>query len=165
MLTLTIERLRHRFNYDPETGVFTRRSPSDRRFHDGQVVGHASDNGYIHFSIDNKKYGAHRLAWFYVHGEWPTGDIDHINGDRADNRIANLRDVSRSVNLQNQRAPKSHNKSTGILGAHLHTQTGRFTSRIRVNGQNKHLGCFATAEQAHVAYVAAKRELHEGNTL
>lgn len=163
-MSLTARRLRELFTYSEDSGVFSRRVAKDGRFHIGQQVGTRKDNGYLHFSIDGRKYMAHRLAWLYVHGEWPVGDIDHIDGNRANNRIGNLRAVSRAVNLQNLRAPKSHNKSTGLLGAYRH-ESGRFTSRIKVSGRDKYLGLFDTAEQAHAAYLAAKREMHEGSTL
>jgi hypothetical protein len=157
-MPLTAERLREVVSYNQETGVFMRRS-------NGAVAGTRKDNGYLHFCVDTKKYGAHRLAWLYVRGEWPIGDIDHIDGNRANNAIKNLRDVDRSTNLENQRQAKSHNKSTGVLGAYLHKQTGKFMSRIQVRGKGKYLGLFDTVEEAHHAYVEAKRQLHEGNTL
>lgn len=106
---------------------------------------------------------AHRLAWLYVYGEWPNGDIDHIDGDRLNNRIANLRDVSRRVNLENQRRPKACNKS-GFLGVKTFRDQ-RFQARIQVRGVQLHLGTFDTPHEAHAAYVAAKRNLHQGCTL
>ena len=157
-MKLTAERLREVVSYDRATGEFVRRGT-------GRRAGTLKDNGYLHFTVDGVKWGAHRLAWLYVHGQWPDGDIDHIDGNRRNNALANLRDVSRSTNLQNLRCAKSHNKSTGLLGAHFHRQSGRYTSRIQTNGRDKHLGTFDTPEAAHAAYIAAKRELHEGNTL
>ena len=158
MIVLTAAELRAAFSYNPKTGVFVRLST-------GRNAGHAKDNGYLHFDVNGRKYGAHRLAWLYVTGEWPVGDVDHIDGVRDNNRFSNLRDVSRTVNLQNLRAAKSHNKSTGLLGAYFHKQTGRYTSRIRVNGKDRHLGMFSTAQEAHAAYLAAKRSDHPGSML
>mgnify|MGYP001076453336 CR=1 FL=1 len=151
------DELREKFAYDPTTGVFIRRST-------GKVAGHRKNNGYLHFHFAGKKRGAHRLAWLYVHGSWPEHDVDHINGIRSDNRICNLRDVSRSVNLQNQRRPASHNKSTGVLGVYRHVG-GRFMSRICVNQRGTYLGLFDTIEAAQAAYLEAKHRLHPGSTI
>lgn len=148
------------FHYEPATGVFTRRRICDRRFSVGQQVGDLTSHGYLRFSVRGHRYSAHRLAWLYVNGEWPRLDIDHVNGVKTDNRIVNLRAVSRSVNLQNIRGPRRDNLSTGLLGAYVCGH--RFTSRISVLGVDRYLGIFATAEAAHVAYIAAKRQLHEG---
>lgn len=95
-------------------------------------------------------------------GHWPTYQIDHINGDRSDNRLANLRDVSATVNAQNQRKAYANNRA-GLLGAHRAGK--RYVARIRMPQARIFLGGFASAEEAHAAYVAAKRLLHEGNTL
>lgn len=158
MIVLTADELRAAFSYCSETGLFVRLST-------GRRAGTRKGNGYLHFDVNGRKYGAHRLAWLYVTGEWPAGDIDHIDGVRDNNRFSNLRDVSRTINLQNLRGAKSHNKSTGLLGSYFHKQTGRYTSRIRVNGKDRHLGMFATAQEAHAAYLAAKRSDHPGSML
>lgn len=151
-------RLRELFSYCPESGTFARRKS-------GKCVGYKKNNGYIAFTVDSTKYFSHRLAWLYVHGVWPSADIDHIDGDRSNNKIANLRDVTRSTNLQNMRAAKSNNKSTGLLGSYLIKQTGRYTSRIQVNKADVYLGVFDTAEDAHIAYMQAKKRFHIGSTL
>jgi hypothetical protein len=93
----------------------------------------------------------------------PTTEIDHLNGDRADNKWANLRAASRSTNNQNRRAAHKNNK-LGILGVRQ-VENGRFLARIRVDGQLRRLGTFTSSEQAHAAYLDAKRTLHQGNTL
>ena len=98
-----------------------------------------------------------------MHGEWPADEVDHINGDSTDNRLCNLRSVSREVNQENIRRAKRNSK-TGLLGV-MHTRGGKYRSAIRVRGVFHHLGHFDTAEQAHAAYVEAKRRLHEGCTL
>jgi len=97
-----------------------------------------------------------------VHRRWPEHDIDHINGVRADNRISNLRDVVRAVNLQNRRS--SHRRSlSGLLG--VKKNHNGWSAGITKQGVLLHLGTFKTPEQAHSAYIAAKRQFHEGNTL
>jgi hypothetical protein len=162
---VTQARLRELLHYDPETGVFTN-TPARGRRYAGLVVGAPTRAGYLHCTINNKFYSMHRLAWFYVHGEWPKGEIDHINGDRKDNRLANLRDVDRHINHQNLRGPMASNRGSGILGVYPANKcVDRWQSRIRVNGKPVHLGTFATKEQAHAAYVTAKRKFHEGCTI
>lgn len=163
-MTLTAQRARERFRYDPATGIFTRATTA-RRWHAGSVVTGTLSHGYVRIWVDGKQIAAHRLAWAWMTGDWPTWDIDHIDGNRANNAWANLRHVDRSTNLENLRRPKSHNRSTGLLGAYRSPSPGRFVSRIQVHGKNRNLGSFATAEEAHAAYMAAKREFHAGNML
>lgn len=155
-------RAREALDYEQETGIFRRKvrlaqchRVGDRADHE---IKHGRMRGYRRVAFDGKRYLAHRLAWLYVFGRWPDQQIDHINGDRGDNRIGNLRDVPMTVNAQNVRRPRAHN-STGVLGAVAHQ--GRF--RVRLSG--KHIGCFDTPQQAHQAYLEAKRRLHEGCTL
>jgi hypothetical protein len=145
--------------YDPETGIFS--SVSTR--HLGKPIG-VERHGYWYVSICGRAYRAARLAWFYVHGTWPKNHIDHINGDRRDDRIANLRDVPRQANNQNIHRPFKTNK-TGFLGVDLEKKSNRYRASIRHNGKNRTLGRFKTPEEAHEVYLAAKRRLHEGCTL
>ena len=161
---LTAQRLRELLQYDPETGVFTWRVSRGRTAKAGGVAG-ADTHGYVVIMIDGKGYGAHRLAWLYVHGVWPTGHIDHVYGDTSDNRIKVLRDVTQSVNSQNQRSAKRNNKSSGLLGAYWHNISNKWMSHISFGGKKRHLGMFATAQEAHEAYMAAKRQFHEGCTI
>lgn len=159
-MMLTAERLRHLFSYNPDTGVFTRRISLSNRVKVGEeIVGSPNEKGYLRFHVDGWLYKAHRLAWLYVHGEWPD-QLDHINGDKADNRIANLRLATTKQNHGNR--PKNRNNTTGYKGVHLHDKNGRlakpFVATIYVNGRGIHLGMFATAEAAHAAYVAAAQK-------
>lgn len=158
-----VDALRAHCDYDPSTGIFTRRN-SQGRWRAGTAITGTESHGYTLLWIGGKQRAAHRLAWLWMTGAWPVNDIDHINGCRADNRWINLRHVDRSTNLENMRRAKSHNRSTGLLGAYFSTK-GRFTSRIRVRGVDRYLGCFGSPEDAHAAYLAAKRELHQGNTI
>jgi hypothetical protein len=122
------------------------------------IAGGSDGLGYIRISVDNKNYKAHRLAWLYVNGEWPSHEIDHINGNRSDNRIDNLRDVPRAQNIQNQVKPHSNNK-TGYLGV-TKGPCNRFRAFIGVNGKNVNLGRFDTAELASEFYQLAKAMVH-----
>lgn len=157
---LTHSRLLSLLTYDPETGLFSW-NVTRGRSNAGSTAGSPHARGYLSIRVDLGRYLAHRLAWFYVHGEWPENQIDHINGIRTDNRIANLRDVTASVNQQNQRRGQSGGK-TGLLGVSLFKRTGRYKSEIRHFCETKYLGYFDTAQEAHEAYLKAKRELHEG---
>lgn len=161
----SLERVRELLAYDPETGVFTRKVANSNSTKVGDVAGALTDRGYVRMRVDGCFVYGQGLAWFYVHGVWPEQEIDHINGVRSDNRIGNLRDVSRKDNMQNQRKAQASNKSTGVLGVHFHKAMKKFRASIRFDGKPKHLGYFTTADDAHSAYVAAKRQLHEGCTL
>lgn len=150
--------------YDAQTGIFRWRLERKCGLIKPWAKAGWTDGGYTRIQIGPKGHLAHRLAWLYEFGVWPSKDIDHINGNRSDNRLCNLRDVSRKINTQNRRAAPV-NGSCGLLGVSKHRNTGKFTAGIYIQGKRKHLGIFDTAQQAHEAYLAAKREFHEGCTI
>ena len=161
--TLTQARLKKLLKYDPTTGVFCWRVARGGAVKAGQVAGYVSVSGYRAIGVDSRQYLEHRLAWLYVTGAFPVQDTDHIDGNKTNNRISNLRDVSRSVNCQNQRRAKSQNKS-GYLGVRVEGK--RWSAVIQASGNaQRHLGTFDSPEQAHEIYVAAKRALHAGCTI
>ena len=164
---LSAEQLREILHYDKETGVFTWRVNRGGRFGvAGQTAGCIGKNGRRRILTAGKANLAHRLAWLYVYGQWPTNHIDHINGNPDDNRIVNLRDVPRSTNLQNQRKAQVSNKSCGMLGVSKNgPPRNPWRAQIRFNGTTKYLGIFPTPELAHAAYIEAKRRLHPGCTI
>lgn len=158
-MKISHEELIEHVSYDPETGIFRwRRKDHGRRSNECGSIN--NQTGYVYLCINRKRLLGHRAAWLYVKGSSPEGQIDHINGCKTDNRISNLRDVSRSTNQQNRRKAGKGNKC-GLLGAHS-TAEGKFTSRIVVGKDRVYLGYFDTAEQAHEAYIKAKRQYHEG---
>ena len=163
---LSADELMEQLHYNPETGIFARKVIKASRFakSQGESIGSLNDSGYVVISVNSKPQRAHRLAWLYMTGDWPIGEIDHINGIRIDNRWSNLRDVETRVNAQNKRSAMSHNK-TGLLGASWNKRDRRFVSRIKSGNKYLSLGGFDTAEQAHAAYINAKRRLHEGCTI
>lgn len=158
---LTAERLREVLSYDPETGVF-KRLISAGGATVGSSPGATDSSGYLQIRIDRKLYLAHRLAWMHMHGEWPSDLIDHINCEKQDNRLINLRQVSKAENCQNRRYASSDSR-TGFLG--VRKSPYGWVAAIQAGPKMKHIGTFATPELAHEAYVAAKRIHHPGNTL
>ena len=154
--------LKSHLEYDADAGAF-RRIRSGRGYKLAGPVGRLDKSGHRYIGIGKKNYAAHRLAWLWIHGSWPRDEIDHINGNRDDNRIVNLREATRSLNAQNVRRARLDSVSK-LLGAYKQRHGG-FVSSILVEGHRRHLGSFRTAEAAHAAYIAAKRELHPGCTI
>lgn len=160
---LTAARLRELLDYDPANGQLRWRV-NRKRAQAGAIAGTARQDGYRYIGIDGSHYSAHRLAWLHIHGSWPRNQIDHMDGDRANNRLANLRDVERDINAQNQRSARSRS-SSGVLGCHQPSGSAKWAAQIKVAGKISHLGMFDSLELARQAYVAAKRKLHAGCTL
>lgn len=155
-MSLTAERLREVLNYDPETGVFTWRvaRPKCRV---GAVTGYLTPIGYRTIKIDRERYYAHRLAWLYVYGKWPTGEVDHRSGKKDDNRIKELRETTPALNQQNRHRANTGNRSS-FLGVRL--MGLKFQARIKLNGKHIHLGTYSTAAEASEKYLAAKAIYH-----
>lgn len=162
---ISAERVAEVLRYDPDSCMFTWACDRPGGAKAGDEAGHLHSTGYRYIGIDGRRYRAHRLAWLIVHGQMPAGEIDHINGNPGDNRIANLRDVPRGVNAQNLHAALKSNKRSGLLGVSWHPQAQRWKAKLQTGGKAKHLGYFDTPEEAHAAYLAAKRAQHEGCTL
>jgi hypothetical protein len=159
--TLTLERLREVLIYEEDTGLFRWKIQMGQRGKVGEIAGHIA-RGYRRVMIDRVTHEQHQLAWLYVNGVWPEHEIDHINGDKADNRIVNLRDAPHSINTQNTVRPRADNRLQ-LMG--VKKIRGAFVARIMVNKKSIHLGCFDCPSKAANAYLDAKRRLHEGNTI
>jgi hypothetical protein len=158
MAELTQERLKQVLRYEPETGLFYWvEHKMNRKI--GWFGGATNRDGYLQIMINKRCYGAHRLAWLYVHGVWPDKDIDHINGVRDDNRIENIRLASKSENQQNRTSNK--NNKSGISGVSWHKAAKKWRAYICVNYKIKHLGLFEEFDKAKECYLAAKAELHK----
>lgn len=151
----TPERVREALAYDSETGVFVWQV-SLGRVRAGAIAG-TPHKGYCRITIDKHHYGAHQLAWLYVTGEWPPGDIDHIDGDPLNNRFANLRLADSTLNKWNVVAPQTNN-SSGYRG--VSRSWNKWVAHISVDGHHKYLGSFDTPEAASEAYWVAKAEHH-----
>jgi hypothetical protein len=162
---LTAERARELLDYRSDTGEFFWRVPrANGQVPVGSRAGGVAPSGYTVVSLDRVQWKLHRVAWLIAYGSLPDGVIDHINGDKTDNRLANLRDVPTQANHQNRRGPNRDNK-VGLLGVSRVSGSGRFNAAIKVNYKQRCLGTFDTPEQAHAAYLEAKRQLHAGCTI
>lgn len=162
---LTQERLKELFDY--QDGQLIRRTNrasngNGNRWKAGTILGFSLNGGYVGASVDFKKYKLHRLIWLWHKGNLPTLDLDHKDGDPSNNRIENLREVTPSQNMQNIRKPRATNKS-GFQG--VYKVNNRYRTSITTNGKVKNIGYFDTPEEAHAAYVAEKRKLHEFSTI
>lgn len=161
---LTQERLKEVLDYNSETGVFIWKIYSGR-IKAGYVAGNINKRGYATIGIDGEIYRSHRLAWFYVYGKWPDDQIDHINGQRSDNRISNLRDVTNQVNAQNLKRATRVKTSTDYLGVYKTTNIKPWRAQIDIDKKTRHIGYYKTPEEANEAYLKAKRMLHVGCTI
>lgn len=147
------QRLKELLEYFPETGSFLWQ---ERKKNMRERVGSVDNKGYLRISLDKVRYKAHRIAWFYIHGEWPEGMLDHIDGNKLNNKLNNLRDVQQNVNSYNTETAYSSSK-TGFLGV---TKVGnRFYPRLGISGKVHHFGGYGTPEEAHEVYKAQKKKV------
>lgn len=160
--SLTADELRTMLAYNKDTGIFTWITRPAKAVHIGDVAGSPDKFGYVTIGFKKKVYKAHRLAWLYSYGIWPDGLIDHINGRKDDNRLCNLRVVAADGNSQNVRRPNRRNKS-GFLGVIWFQNKWR--ASITINYKTHWLGDYSTPEEAHAAYLKAKREHHQACTV
>jgi len=152
---MTQDELKALLEYDPETGVWIWRQRRNSRADVGSVAGFVrkADGYRIIGNVFGKNRKSSRLAWFYMTGYWPDYDIDHVNGDKADDRWCNLRAATVTQNIANGRTRKDN--ASGVKGVDLYR--GRWRAQIQVEGRKRHLGYFGTIEAASAAYVAAAK--------
>lgn len=155
---ITQERLRELLEYFPATGEFIWKRNKGKQIA-GTSANRVTDSGYRIVMLDRENYRQHRLAFFYMTGEWPTEFVDHINGDKSDNRWENLRECSKSQNGFNV-GTKCTNTS-GFKGVSWRQDRNKFRAYTRIKGQIKHLGYFDDPELADLVVTSA-RELHHG---
>lgn len=155
---ITQEELKKALNYDPSTGIFTRKTKSSNQ-KPGVIVGSKNRGGYLLAMINGKRYSLHRMAWLYFYGRMPVGDIDHINGVRDDNRIINLRECSRSKNCMNKKI--NSNNVSGVKGVGWHADSGKWRARIMTGYKSVFLGLFDSVEDAEKAIVEARNKMHK----
>lgn len=149
--------LRRYLRYDPADGNFYyTSSPPRSRAKVGSVAGRVWNRGYRVIVIQETEFPAHRLVWFIHHGCWPSQLIDHINGDRCDNRLANLREATHSQNQANK--AWMPNNTSGFKGVSAGSG-GKFRAQIHIAGKQHYLGTFKTGQEAHAAYCEAAAKL------
>jgi len=153
MAQITQDRLKELFHYNEVTGIFTRKT------HGKRDITHVDSNGYISGFIDGKKRRVHRMAWIYSHGECALGmEVDHINRDKTDNRISNLRVATKSQNQTN--SPKQLSNKSGRKGVCWHKASGKWISQISYAGKVIYLGLYKTIDEAYVVYCKENTKLN-----
>jgi hypothetical protein len=156
---ITQQELKELLHYNPETGIFTRKTKVNRNKVIGSIAGTVDVHGYVAIAIDGKKYKAHRLAWLYMYGKFPNHCIDHINNITTDNRIVNLRDATLSQNQYNKKL--NINNTSGIKGVSWHTQRKKWRVRIYVNQKEKNFGLYDDLDLARLVAQEARNKYHK----
>lgn len=154
---IDLQYLKSIIHYDASIGLFTRIAKSGPNAVVGPITGH-HHSGYQFIRVKGKKYAARRLAWFYVNGKWPDDTIDHINGEKSDNRIDNLRQASRKHNNFNRQ--RYRNNTSGFKGVTWHKASRKWMARVYANRQVYELGCFNSKIEAANAYNNAATSVH-----
>ena len=155
-----------KLNYDKETGIFTWKHNGTRGVKAGDIAGSKMNSGYIALSVSGKKLLGHRIAWLFAYGEFAQGNIDHINRNKADNRIANLRLATYEQNAQNRL--KNSKNTSGFKGVTWHKRDKRWQAAITVKGKVLHLGYYKVLDDASKAYIEASKKyqthsIYKGN--
>lgn len=144
--------------YCPDSGSFTWKVDKGSRALKGTTAGTVTPDGYVSIRVTHNIYRAHRLAWLYCFKEWPENYIDHINGNRQDNRLDNLREATKVQNSYNTKAHKDN--TSGAKGVYYNKANGNYRAQIRYNGKTMSLGSFKTVDEASSAYNKKALELH-----
>lgn len=155
---LTMCRLHELVSYNQETGEFSRRIRASN-IKQGLVNPRPSKQGYLRMRIDGGLYSLHRIAWFYVNGEWPANLLDHKDGDKTNNKISNLRAATHGENLQNISIESK--AESGLKGAYFDKKSGKWQAKIMLDYKSISAGYYSTALLAHEAYLDAKKKHHK----
>ncbi|MDU5780720.1 MAG: HNH endonuclease signature motif containing protein [Pantoea sp.] len=153
----SLELLSDYLDYDANTGIFKWKKSAGKRSA-GSIAGSLMHIGYIRICVLKQPYMAHRLAWIFHYGELPSSSIDHINGDRSDNRISNLRLANYQENAWN--TTQYSNNRCGLKGVHFNSRDKRYIAQITAGGERICLGSFKDKFEAHEAYLKASSRLH-----
>jgi HNH endonuclease/AP2 domain len=160
---ITHSELLEAMDYNPETGIFRwkHRSDCSKRWNSryaGKIAGGIGPQGYMIIGFNGEKYRAHRLAWLYMTGEWPSEHIDHKKGNRLDNRFAKLREATNAQNIRN--STKKRTNTSGIKGVYWNRKCKKWQAQIVMNYVHHYLGVFTNIEDAEKAYREAADSLH-----
>ncbi|BAE72763.1 HNH endonuclease family protein [Xanthomonas phage OP1] len=155
---LTFEEVDQLLSYDAETGLLTWKVAKANHVKVGDVTGCPDRNGHLRVVLNRKIYMVHRIAWLLSKGYWPNQQIDHIDGNTANNRLDNLRECTQAQNMQNL-GKRSDNKS-GIQGISWYKRYQKWRAYICVNGDIQHLGYYESIEEAAAARAEAKALHH-----
>lgn len=156
---LTQERLKELLEYNGENGKFTWKANYGSAAKSGNIAGYVNKLGYVMIGVGGKRYLAHRLVWLYVNGYFPKECIDHINGDKSDNRIHNLREATKSENEYNKKVHT--NSKSGVKGVYWNKINKKWVADIRANGKYFYIGSFETLKEASKAIKIKREELHK----
>lgn len=149
----TLAEFQELLSFDSDAGTFQWKVNRGGAVRAGDAAGTVNKEGYVRILVAKRSYLAHRLAWLFVHGEWPSGMLDHANLNRRDNRLSNLRIADLTLNAAN--TPLRRDSTSGLKGAYWNRRAGKWQSSIKVRGKSHHLGMFASKHEAHQAYVTA----------
>jgi len=153
-MLITHEQLKQLLSYDIKSGHFIWNCDRGSNKVKGLIADNKSVKGYLTLHINYKQYRSHRVVWFYHYGEWPKGQIDHINGIRDDNRIENLRVCTNRQNSQN----RIRHKSGKLVGVHYHKASKKFKVEVYLNGKKVYLGLYLSEEAGHKVYIQFCKE-------
>lgn len=156
-MQLTQSRLKELVRYEPETGLFYRLVSRCAQAPEGSIAGAHGGRGWLQFMVDRRMYKAHRLAWLYMTGSFPAEQIDHINGNRSDNRWCNLREATPYQNAINRARPRTN--TSGVSGVTFYKRNGKWGAHITAHKQRCFLGLFDNIEAATQARRQAEIEL------
>jgi hypothetical protein len=155
---ITQKELKEMLHYNLETGIFTWANKRASWINIGDVAGHLTVTGYITIRVIYKSYLAHRLAWLYVHGEWPENLIDHINNNRSDNRICNLRKATKTEN--NRNTLRGLKNKSGVKSVFWKENAKKWQVQMKINGIQKHFGYFKDIEFAELVAQEIRSKYH-----
>lgn len=160
---LTRARLKEVVHYNENTGEMLWIKPTSARVKIGDKVGNNDGKGYLQTCIDGRRYRVHRLVWLWVYGVFPTYHIDHIDRDRTNNKLSNLRDLPQALNNQNIGVTRAN--TSGFLGVSWSKEMRKWEARISINNKTRVIGYFDKPENASNAYRLAKQTHHKGAVL
>ena len=158
----TLDKAMDELHYDIDKGIFTWKRPQKRnQIKAGSEAGSLMKNGYMCIGIDGQRIYSHRLAWYFIYGHMPLSGIDHIDGNKLNNSIKNLRQAVHSENAQNIK--RQSNNTSGHTGVHWHKQIGKWHAYVNVNKKRVSAGCFNDFDDAVNARIGLKAKLHKFN--